>query len=136
LPIDLRSKNKDVLTPNRDNYSFIVSEWSKSICGTLYIFTCINYSFKKKIPQGFILCSDILCCEDIQLPIKGWFFGINRLSRRVSLVEQEQLALLEHLNSPIVFSEVRVAQSLDFSVVFCRSLFGHCVHSALIFICM
>ena len=40
----------------------------------------------------------------------------------------------EHLNSPPVFSEVRVARSFVFCVVFCRSLFiicpfsfGHCV---------
>jgi len=33
------------------------------------------------------------------------------------------LALPKHLSSPLVFSGVRVAQSLVFCIVFCRSLF-------------
>jgi len=41
----------------------------------------------------------------------------------VSLVDQEQLIFPDHLSSPPVFSEVLVAQSLVFFVVFCRSLF-------------
>jgi hypothetical protein len=54
---------------------------------------------------------------------------VTRLTRRVSLVEQELLTLPGHLSSPPVFSWVRVIRS---SV--CRSLFvllyfffGHCV---------
>jgi len=39
-----------------------------------------------------------------------------------SMVDQELLTLLEHLNSPPVFSGVRVTRSLDFCVVFCTSL--------------
>ena len=38
-------------------------------------------------------------------------------------MKQELLTLPEHLSSPQVFSGVRVAQSLAFFVVFCRSLF-------------
>jgi hypothetical protein len=45
------------------------------------------------------------------------------LLRRVSLVEQELLTLMEHMSSPPVFSGVRVDWSLVFCVVFCRSLF-------------
>ena len=37
-------------------------------------------------------------------------------------VEQELLTNQENLSSPLVFSEVRVARSLVFCVVFCRSL--------------
>ena len=37
-------------------------------------------------------------------------------------MKQELLTLQEHLSSPHVFSGVRVAQSLAFFVVFCRSL--------------
>ena len=37
-------------------------------------------------------------------------------------MEQELLTLPEHLSSPSVFSGVRVARSLVFSVVFCRPL--------------
>ena len=46
------------------------------------------------------------------------------------LVEQEVFILPEHLSSPPVFSRIRVAQSLVFHVVFCKTLFGlfcHCV---------
>ena len=59
---------------------------------------------------------------------------VTRLTRRVSLVEQELLPLPEHLNSPPVFSGVRVTRSLVLYVCFvdrCLSFysfsFGHCV---------
>jgi hypothetical protein len=45
------------------------------------------------------------------------------ITRWVSPVEQELLTLPKHLNSPPVFSGVRVARSLVFCVMFCRSLF-------------
>jgi hypothetical protein len=58
----------------------------------------------------------------------------------VPLVEQELLTLQEHLRSSLVFSGVRVAWSLVFCVMFCRSLFvvspfsfGHCVVYPLIY---
>ena len=46
-----------------------------------------------------------------------------RLTRRLSLVEQELLTLPEHLSSPPDFNGVRVTQSLVLCVMFCRSLF-------------
>ena len=55
---------------------------------------------------------------------------VTRLTWRVSLVEQELLTLPEHLSSPLVFSGVRVTQSLVFYVCFvdvCTFSFGHCV---------
>jgi len=51
------------------------------------------------------------------------WFVIIRVTRRVSLVEQELLTLLVHLSSPPVFSVVCVARSLVLCVVFCRLLF-------------
>ena len=48
---------------------------------------------------------------------------VTRLTRRVSLVEQELLTLSQHMSSPPVFSGVRVTRSLVFCVVLCRSLF-------------
>ena len=59
----------------------------------------------------------------------------SRITRRLSLVEQELLNLPEHKSSPPSFSGIRVAQSLCFRVVFCRWLFvllspfsyGHCI---------
>jgi len=59
---------------------------------------------------------------------------VTRLTRRVSLVEQELLTLPEHMNSPHVFSAVRVTRSLvlyvyfvDRCLSFCTFFFGHCV---------
>ena len=59
---------------------------------------------------------------------------VTRLTRRVPLVESEQLTLPEHLSSPPVFSGVRVTRSLVLYVCvvdrcssFCTSSFGHCV---------
>jgi hypothetical protein len=56
------------------------------------------------------------------------------VTRRVSLMEQELLILLEHICSPPVFSGVRVNRSLVLCVMLCRSLlvilsfsFGHCI---------
>jgi len=48
---------------------------------------------------------------------------VTRITRRVSLVEQELLTLPEHMSSPMVVSGVCVARSLDLCIVSCRSLF-------------
>ena len=48
-------------------------------------------------------------------------FAIARI--QVNVEQELLLSLLEHLSSPLVFIGVRVAQSLVFCVVFCRSLF-------------
>jgi hypothetical protein len=61
--------------------------------------------------------------------IKSWFTfkqSSSKLHRQVPLMEQELLNLPEHLSSPTVFSEVRVAQSLVFCVVLCRSFLSFC----------
>jgi hypothetical protein len=59
---------------------------------------------------------------------------VTRLTRRVPLVEQELLTLVEHLSSPPLFSGVRVTRSLvlhvcfvDGCLSFCTFSFGHCV---------
>ena len=46
-----------------------------------------------------------------------------KITRRLPHVEQELPTLPEHLSLPPVFSGVRLARSLAFCVVFCRSLF-------------
>ena len=65
-----------------------------------------------------------------------WLYNgfVTRLTRRVSLVEQELLTLPEHQSSPPVFSGVRVSRSLvlyvcfvDRCLSFCTFSFGHCV---------
>ena len=48
---------------------------------------------------------------------------MTRVTRRMTLVEQELFTLPEHMSSPPVLSCVRVAPSLVFNVVFCSSLF-------------
>ena len=59
---------------------------------------------------------------------------VTKLTRRVSLVEQELSTLPEHLSSPPVFSGVHVTRSLvlyvcfvDRCLSFCTFSFGHCV---------
>jgi hypothetical protein len=46
-----------------------------------------------------------------------------QIYKLLTLVAQELLALPEHMSSPPVFSEVCVARSFVFCVMFCRSLF-------------
>jgi hypothetical protein len=48
---------------------------------------------------------------------------VSRVTRGVPLVKHQLLPHPKHLRSPQVFSGVRVARSLVFSVLFCRSLF-------------
>ena len=59
--------------------------------------------------------------------------SVTRLTRRVSLMEQELLTLPENLSSPPVFSDVRVTRSLVLCVCsvyrclsFCTFSLGHC----------
>ena len=59
---------------------------------------------------------------------------VTRLTRQVSLVEQELLTIPEHPSSPPVVSGVRVTRSLvlhvcfvDRCLSFCPFSFGHCV---------
>jgi hypothetical protein len=83
------------------------------ICHNMYLFT------------STVVLHDINNHNDVSHLTITW---------RVGLVEQELLSLPEHLCSSPVFSGVRVAQSLVFCEVFCRSLFvfwsfsiGHCI---------
>ena len=61
----------------------------------------------------------------MSFPHSSWPFTwfVRRVIRRVSLVEQWLLIFPEHMSSHPVFSWVRVARSLVFCVVFCRSFF-------------
>jgi hypothetical protein len=47
-----------------------------------------------------------------------WF--LTKVIRLVPLLEQKLLTIPEHLSSPLYLSGVRIAQSFDFCVVFCR----------------
>jgi hypothetical protein len=57
-----------------------------------------------------------MSCNDILI-------DIIRVTRRVSLVEQEQLTLPEHLSLSPVFSVVSCYSIFSFMCIFCRSLF-------------
>ena len=48
---------------------------------------------------------------------------VNRVTRRVSHMKQELPTLPEHMSAPRICIGVRVAQSLVFCKMFCRSLF-------------
>jgi hypothetical protein len=76
------------------------SQWD--ICGTNdhgYVPLVINTSLS--FPHAWL--------------ITGW---TTRITRRVALVEKELLTLLEHLNSPLVLSGVRITRSLVLYVCF------------------
>ena len=55
----------------------------------------------------------------------SWFISgfVTSVTWRLALVEQELYSFSEHLSSTSVFSGIRVAESLVFSVVFYRPLF-------------
>jgi hypothetical protein len=54
---------------------------------------------------------------------------VSRLTRRVSLVEQELLTFPEHLSSPSVLSDVRVTRSLALCVFFVDRCLSFCLFS-------
>jgi hypothetical protein len=62
---------------------------------------------------------------------RSWFITgfVTRITRRVSLVEQELFILPEHLSSPRVFSWVRVTRSLVLYVCFVVRCLSFCTFS-------
>jgi hypothetical protein len=61
-------------------------------------------------------------------PHSGFITGLlSRLTRRVSLVEQELLTLPEHLNSPTVFSEIHCIRSLVLCACFVDRCLSFCL---------
>ena len=79
----------------------------------------IWFSFYIYRIRNKLLLSVLLRYTDSDCP-----FGIFKLflTRWVSLVEPELLTILQHMGSPPVLSVGRVAWSLAFWVMFCRSL--------------
>ena len=53
----------------------------------------------------------------------SWSSCLLTVTRRVSLMEQQLLSLPDHMTSLPVFRGIRVARSLVFCVMFCKSLF-------------
>jgi hypothetical protein len=84
----------------------------------------------------FLPLWNICVTNDHEYAPHSWLITglVTRLMRRVPLVEQTLLTLPIHINSPPVFSEVRVTRSLVLCVSFvdrylscCPFSFGHCV---------
>jgi hypothetical protein len=63
---------------------------------------------------------------ELARPITGF---VTRITRRVSLLEQEMLTLPEHLSPPPVFSGVRVTRSLVLYVCFVDRCLSFCTFS-------
>ena len=86
----------------------------------IYSIQTLRYNTLKIDPTGKTIAIKIRSPSLSFFPLFPWYFSI--LSR-VPHVKQELLTLLEHLNSPTVFSGLCVGRSLVFYVMFCRSLF-------------
>ena len=92
-----------------------------------YIYTIHSYNIPVINDYGYVP----LVVNTFRSFSHSWFITVYR---RMSLVEQELLNLLTHLNSPLVFSEIRVTQFLvlcvcfvDRCLSFCPFSFGHYV---------
>ena len=124
-------------------YSLIITKviWIRPQCLCYYSMTfvyCFSFSWLK-IPWFFhtkfylidafdnsliLIILAIHVFKQVVLMYCGCFIGfVTRVTRRVSLVENELLALPKHLSSPPLFSGVCVAWTLAVCVMFCRSLF-------------
>jgi len=60
----------------------------------------------------------VIYLKETQVHQNSFTGCVTTVTRWVPLVEQELPTIPEHLSSSLVFSEVRVAQSLVFCVVF------------------
>ena len=94
------------------------------------MFTCIQCL--DVILHGFML---LVVNTSRSFPRSSLITGfVTRLTRRVSLKEQELLTFPKHMSSPPVYSGVHVTRSLvlygcfvDRCLSFCTFSFGHCV---------
>jgi hypothetical protein len=94
------------------------------------------------MPEGGALCCLCVCVkhDHAYVPLvvntsrsvpHSWIITgfVSRLTRRVSLVEQELLTFPEHMSSPSVLSDVRVTRSLDLCVCFVDRCLSFCLFS-------
>jgi hypothetical protein len=97
---------------------------SKATCNKSFVSTRTPFSYIDKGVRHDI--THILYKMAIKLKNRNHICHIPsslRVSRRVPLVDQKLLILPDHITLLPVFNGVRVAQSLVFCEVFCRSLF-------------
>jgi len=88
---------------------------------TLYVTELTEYLCHKRSR----MCSVCRNHNPVLSPFMTFHRAVTRVTliQWVPLVEQQLLTLAEHMSSLTVFSWVRVAHSLVFCVMFCRSLF-------------
>jgi len=124
---------------------FCSTTFVRNITGEWNMITQIQSIIEVSMPDRwtvshFYFYSDFILYKHTQKPwqLRSWlitrFVTTCRLTRRVSLVEQELLTLPEHLSSPPVFSRDHVTRSLvlyvcfvDHCLSFCTFSVGHCV---------
>ena len=82
------------------------------------------YGLPDFVKQYRISVSQMITSTTWSFPHSWLITGfVTRVARRVPLVVQELLTFPEHMGSSPVFRGIRVARSLGFCVVICRSLF-------------
>ena len=136
------------------HYSFCVKQQSLThsielmfLCKVYCLFTICQFNIECRQENVWkflwyslkpfqVLRSPPLVVNTSQSFLHSWLITgvVTRLTRRVSLGEQELLTFSEHLSSSPVFSGVRVTRSLvlcvcfvDRCLSFCTFSFGHCV---------
>ena len=119
------------LFPDRDNHLFISfkseflwKSYVKIILVTSMTFFSFDLLYMNYSAWKMCLYKIIVVNTFRSFP-HSWLITdfVKKLTRRLSLVEQELLTFPDHLSSSQVFSGVRVARSLVLCVMFCRSLF-------------
>ena len=148
LEIDSEGRLRTKLYDKKDDFNFPIVNFS-FICSNIpavpaygvYISQLIRYSracgsYQDFLDRGLLLTRKLLNQGFLSVKLKSSLITefVTRMTRRVSLVEQELFTLPEHLRSPPVFSGVRVTRSLvvyacvvDRCLSFCTFSFGHCV---------
>jgi hypothetical protein len=115
-----------IWTSNSLVYAYLIyGIWLRQLIISKFILHAYLNKKSLKIPRGYNGYVPLVVSTAISFLIHDLLSTVfvTKVSRRVPLVEQEQLTFPVHMISPPLFSEVRDARSLVFCAVFCRSLF-------------
>jgi hypothetical protein len=111
-----------LLTRKLLNQWFLLVKLTWSLRNILDWLTVMQYIFKND--NGYVT---LVVNTPRSFPHSWLIIGfVTRLTRRVSLLEQELLTLPEHLSSPPVFSGVHVTRSLVLCVCFVDRCLSFC----------
>jgi hypothetical protein len=115
------------------NYLVIITIWltvtEHPFLKKKYVFSFLNslFSFLYLRQDLYHRCIPLVVSTSRSFTHSWLITGfVTRLTRRVPLVEQELLTLLEHLSSPPVFGGVRVSRSLVLCVCFVDRCLSFC----------